>query len=404
MKDIVSARVDAVEGRLLALSHRIHANPEVAWAEVNSSAWVADELAGIGFSVQGSLCGLKTAFAATVGSGSLHLGICAEYDALPGLGHACGHNIIAAAAVGAAAALAPVVDALGITLTVFGTPAEEGGGGKIELLERGAFDGVHAMMMVHPGPLDVARAEPYAVSHSKIRYLGKASHAAAYPERGVNAADAFTVAQVAIGLLRQQLESGDRVHGVITNGGEAPNAIPEMTEGRWYVRAGSLAELTVLEDKVRRCFEAGALSTGCKLEIEAESKPYAEFATDEAMLELYVANATALGRTFMSAGPDMRMNRASTDMGNVSQALPAIHPYIGIGSLPAVNHQKEFAAAAITPAADRAVVDAAKAMAHTCIDMAGIAGLRERLISRNAARLLSESPEMPLELEIADVR
>ncbi|WP_371131059.1 M20 family metallopeptidase [Arthrobacter sp. SDTb3-6] len=402
-KDIVGARVDALAGRLRALSHRIHAHPEVAWQETHASAWVAAELAGVGFTVERNLCGLPTAFAATVGNGSLHLGLCAEYDALPGLGHACGHNIIAAAAVGAAAALAPVVDALGITLTVFGTPAEEGGGGKIELLEGGAFDGVHAVMMVHPGPLDVARAEPYAVSHSKIRYRGKASHAAAYPEHGVNAADAFTVAQVAIGLLRQQLESGVRIHGVVTSGGEAPNAIPEVTEGRWYVRAGSLAELSVLEEKVRRCFEAGALSTGCELEIEAESKQYAEFATDEAMLELYVANATALGRTFTTSGPDMRMNRASTDMGNVSQILPAIHPYIGIGSLPAVNHQKEFAAAAITAAADSAIVDAAKAMAHTCIDLAESDTLRARLIGRQSGRTLPEIPELPLEMETADV-
>ncbi|MDJ0357509.1 M20 family metallopeptidase [Paenarthrobacter sp. PH39-S1] len=403
MKDIAGARIDSLEGRLVALSHRIHAHPEIAWQETNASAWVAAELAGVGFNVKTNLCGLPTAFAATVGSGSLHLGICAEYDALAGLGHACGHNIIAAAAVGAAAALAPVVDALDITLTVFGTPAEEGGGGKIELLDGGAFDGVHAAMMVHPGPLDVARAEPYAVSHSKIRYRGKASHAGAYPERGINAADAFTVAQVAIGLLRQQLESGVRVHGVVTSGGEAPNAIPEVTEGRWYVRAGSLADLAVLEAKVRRCFEAGALSTGCELEIEAESKPYAEFATNEAILDRYVANAIALGRTFTSSGPDMRMNRASTDMGNVSQMLPAIHPYIGIESLPAVNHQREFAAACITAAADRAVLDAAKAMAHTCIDLAADSRLRARLISRGAARLSPNGPGIPLEMESVDV-
>ena len=395
MKDIAGARIGSLAGQLLELSHRIHAHPESAWEETNACAWVAAELAGVGFTVETALCGLPTAFAATMGSGSLHLGICAEYDALPGLGHACGHNIIAAAAVGAAAALAPVVDALDITLTVFGTPAEEGGGGKIELLDGGAFDGVHAAMMVHPGPLDVARAQPYAVSHSRIRYRGKASHAAAYPERGINAADAFTVAQVAIGLLRQQLESGVRVHGIVTSGGEAPNAIPEVTEGRWYVRAGSLAELAVLEERVHKCFEAGALSTGCDLEIEAESQPYAEFSTDEAMLDLYVANATALGRTFTTSGPDMRMNRASTDMGNVSQRIPSIHPYIGIDSLPAVNHQREFARHCITPAADQAVIDAATAMAFTCIDIAGSTELRSRLIE--AAGKADASAKEPLD-------
>lgn len=380
LKDVAAARVDGLSARLLGLSHRLHANPETAWQEKQAAAWISAELNGVGYKVSRELCGFPTAFAATLGRGPLQLAICAEYDALPGLGHACGHNIIAAAAVGAAAALAPVVDALGVTITVIGTPAEEGGGGKIELMDRGAFDGLHAAMMVHPGPLDVARAEPFAVSHSKIRYRGKATHAAAYPERGVNAADAFTVAQVAIGLLRQQLESGVRVHGVVTNGGDAPNAIPEVTEGRWYVRADSLAELAVLEERVRKCFEAGALSTGCDLEIEAESQPYAEFATDEAILDLYVANATALGRQFVSSGPDMRMNKASTDMGNVSQRVPSIHPYIGIDSLPAVNHQKEFAAHCITAAADKAVMDAAKAMAFTGIDIARSSPLRSRLI------------------------
>ena len=371
VKAAAEARIDSSATRLIRLSHRIHAHPEVAWNEHQASAWVADELADLGFSVQRNLCDLPTAFAATIGTGRLHLGVFAEYDALPNLGHACGHNIIAAIAVGVGLALAPIAEFLDATVSVFGTPAEEGGGGKIELLDRGAFDGLHAAMMVHPGPLDVARAEPYAVSHSKIGYRGKASHAAAYPERGVNAADAFTVAQVAIGLLRQQLDSKARVHGIITSGGEAPNAIPEVTHGRWYVRAGSLVDLAELEEKVFRCFEAGALATGCSLEIEAESKPYAEFKNNELLLERYVANATRLGRQFVGSGSDMGMNRASTDMGNVSQRLPAIHPYIGIDSLPAVNHQKEFAAHCITPAADRAVIDAAKAVAGMCIDIAG---------------------------------
>jgi metal-dependent amidase/aminoacylase/carboxypeptidase family protein len=275
--------------------------------------------------------------------------------------------------------LAPYVDDLGITLSVLGTPAEEGGGGKIEMLDRGGFDGVHAAAMVHPGPVDVARAEPYAVSHSHIRYDGKAAHAAAYPDRGVNAADAFTVAQVAIGLLRQQLPHGVRVHGIMTSGGEAPNAIPQRTEGRWYVRAGSLAELDGLEQRVNRCFEAGAWATGCELTITPESKPYAEFRNDDALLDLYVRRAEERGRRF-STGADSLMNRASTDMGNVSQRIAAIHPYIGIDSLPAVNHQPEFAAAAVTAAADRAVVDGAGALALTLLDAATDPGTRRRLI------------------------
>lgn len=379
LEDTVRSTCDRSTDRLLDLSHDLHANPEIAWEEVRSSARVAAVLDDAGFTVEDNFTGLPTAFVARRGTGPLHLAVCAEYDALPGLGHACGHNIIAAISTGAALALAPVVDDLGITLSVFGTPAEEGGGGKIEMLERDGFAGVHAAAMVHPGPVDVARAEPYAVVHNHIRYDGKAAHAAAYPDRGINAADAFTVAQVAIGLLRQQLPHTARVHGVITNGGEAPNAIPQRTEGRWYVRAGSLADLAALEARVNRCFEAGAWATGCELTVTAESKPYAEFRTDEGLLETYVRRAEQLGRQF-SSGADSLMNRASTDMGNVSQQIAAIHPYIGIDSLPAVNHQLEFAAAAITPAADRAIVDGANALALTLLDAASDPVTRQRLI------------------------
>lgn len=222
-------------------------------------------------------------------------------------------------------------------MEVYGTPAEEGGGGKIELLDRGAFAGVDLAMMVHPAPVDVAEARPFAVSHSKISYTGKSAHAAAYPETGINAADAFTVAQVAIGLLRQQLPASVRVHGVVTHAGDAPNAIPERSTGRWYVRAETLAELAELEPRVMRVFEAGALATGCDLAIEPESKPYAEFRTDETSLGHYRANALALGREFAPPGQAARMNRASTDMGNVSQVV-AGHPPLHRHRLPA-RHQ-----------------------------------------------------------------
>lgn len=379
LEDAVRLDCDRASDRILTLSRDLHAHPEIAWEEVRSCARVADDLSDAGFTVEDNYTGLPTAFAARRGSGPLHLAVCAEYDALPGLGHACGHNIIAAISTGAAVALGPYVDDLGITLSVFGTPAEEGGGSKIEMLDRGGFTGVHAAAMVHPGPVDVARAEPYAVAHNHIRYDGKAAHAAAYPDRGINAADAFTIAQVAIGLLRQQLPADVRVHGVMTNGGEAPNAIPQRTEGRWYVRAQSLAELADLEERVNRCFAAGALAAGCELTVTPESKPYAEFRTDEGLLRCYVRRAEQLGRRF-SPGSDSLMNRASTDMGNVSQQIPAIHPYIGIDSLPAVNHQPEFADAAISAAAGRAAVDGACALALTLFDAASDPGTRRHLI------------------------
>lgn len=370
LKQQAADRVVADHDVLAGLSERLHAHPETAWEEHDSSRWVAETLADAGFEVEPGYLGLETAFRATLGGGPFRLGLCAEYDALPGLGHACGHNLIAAISAGAARALAPLADEAGLTVEVYGTPAEEGGGGKIELLDRGAFQGLDLAMMAHPAPVDVAEARPFAVSHSHVSYRGQAAHAAAYPEHGVNAADAFTLAQVAIGLLRQQLPPSVRVHGLVTRGGEAPNAIPELTEGRWYVRAESLAELAEVEPRVRRCFEAGALATGCELEIAPESKPYAEFRADEAALAAYRRNAEELGRSFATGSDAARMNRASTDMGNVSQVVPAIHPYVGVNSLPALNHQAAFAASCVGPDAERALRDAATALAWTALDVA----------------------------------
>jgi amidohydrolase len=375
-KDQARARITAAADQLVELSHRIHAHPETAWQEHRAAGWLTDALDGLGYAVTRGACQLPTAFTASIGTGELHIGICAEYDALPGLGHACGHNIIAAAATG----LAGLADQLGLTITVLGTPAEEGGGGKILMLDRGAFDGLHAVMMIHPGPADAARAEPFAVDHQHVSYRGTTAHAAAYPELGVNAADAFTIAQVAIGLLRQQLPASVRVHGIVTRAGHAPNAIPDHAEGRWYVRAASLAELDRIEPRVRACFEAGALATGCELTIKPESPRYAEFRNGGQLLDLFLANASDLGRPFTGRGAGARMNRASTDMGNISLRLPAIHPYLGIDSLPAVNHQPEFAAHCAGPAADRADLDGAIALAATVIDAATRDNVRDRLL------------------------
>ncbi len=379
-KDQARSRIAAAADQLLELSHRIHLHPETAWQEHQAAGWLADALDQLGYAVTRGACQLDTAFTASIGTGELHVGICAEYDALPGLGHACGHNIIAAAAIGAATGLAGLADPLGLTVTVLGTPAEEGGGGKIIMLDRGALEGLHAAMMIHPGPADAARAEPFAVDHQHISYRGATAHAAAYPELGVNAADAFTIAQVGIGLLRQQLPASVRVHGVVTHAGLAPNAIPDRAEGRWYVRAGSLAELDRIEPRVRACFQAGALATGCELAIKPESPRYSEFRNDEELLALFLANVRDLGRPFTDPGVGTRMSRASTDMGNVSLRLPAIHPYLGIDSLPAVNHQPEFAAHCAGPAADRAVLDGAIAMAATVIDTATRDNVRDRLL------------------------
>jgi amidohydrolase len=386
-KTAAKKRLDEARGRLVELSHRIHANPEIGFHEEKAAAWLTEALAEAGFQVERGAGNLPTAFVATVGSGPLHVAICAEYDCLPGIGHACGHNIIATAGIGAGIAAARVADEVGLTVRVIGTPAEEGGGGKIILLERGAFDGVHAAMMVHPAPMDVAEPPVIAVSHFDVHYTGKASHASSYPEIGINAADALTIAQVAIGLLRQHIRPNDRIHGIVTKGGDAPNIVPAHTSAKYYVRARTLGQLEEIREKVNRCFEAGARATGCTLEIVEVEQPYAEMRHDAEIAALYKRNAEALGRVFPDFGAANLMRWAgSTDMGNISLAMPAIHPMIGINSLPAVNHQPEFTEHCATEIADQAVYDGALALAWTAIDLALDTKLRERLLARPYTR------------------
>jgi amidohydrolase len=368
---------------LIAISHRIHANPELGFEEEKASTWLCEYLGQAGFAVEKGICDLPTAFRASYGSGPLHIGICAEYDSLPGIGHACGHNIIAASAIGAAVAAAKVADEVGLTISVIGTPAEEVGtaGGKILLLERGAFSGIRAAMMVHPAPFDMLRAKIIAASMFEVHYTGKESHASAFPELGINAADALTIAQTSLGLLRQHIRSTDRIHGMITLGGVAPNVVPAHTSAKYIVRSEKLEQLAELRAKVHRCFEAGALATGAKVTFEGGDKPYAEMNHDEEMAHLYRKNSEALGRPFPNLGEWETRPTGSTDMGNVSLAMPSIHPMVGINSLPAVNHQPDFTAHCVTADADKALVDGAMAMAWTCIDMATTPVVRDRLIA-----------------------
>ncbi|SDQ16958.1 M20 family metallopeptidase [Actinopolyspora saharensis] len=367
-RSAVQRRIRESAQPLVGLSHRIHAHPELAFEEERASAWVADALSTAGFEVRHGCCGLPTAVRATVGSGPLHLGFCAEYDALPELGHACGHNVIAAAAVGAGIGVAELVDELGLTVTVLGTPAEEGGGGKVFMLDRGAFDGLDAAMMVHPAAVETTAMPGVATAQFDVSYRGRSAHAGMRPELGINAADALTIAQVAIGLLRQQTRGVDLVQGIVTEAGSAANVIPESSRGRWIVRSDTPEALAQLKQRVQRCFEAGALGTGAELTTWPLGPDYADLRPDAELLALYRANAEALGRTFpeLPAG----IAGAATDMGNVSHRIPTIHPMLGLDCHPAVNHQPEFTAACITPEADRAVLDGATAMAWTAVDLA----------------------------------
>jgi amidohydrolase len=384
-KKLARERVERAHEALIGLSHWIHANPELGYEEFRACGWVADWLEKAGFEVEVGVGGLETAVMGVLGPGPLNVALLVEYDALPEVGHACGHNVIAASSVGAAVALAAVADKIGLRVTVLGTPAEEGGAGKQLLLDAGAFEGVHFSLMIHPGPNDQLLPEVLAAQSIDVTYTGVPSHAGAFPERGVNAADALVLAQVAIGLLRQSILPTDRVHGIVSVGGEAPNIIPARTEGRWMIRAASVARLDELREKVLRCFEAGALASGASLEVNAHTV-YADMVHDQDLTRLYRANAEALGRTFIDVDGQepppgtLLMTRFSTDMGNVSYAVPGIHPIIGIDSAPAVNHQPEFTAAAATPAADQAILDGAIALAWTAIDAATDEEIRARLL------------------------
>ncbi len=380
-KDAAREVIDGERAGLVRLSHTIHEHPETAFEETRACAWTAERLADGGYTVTQGVAGMPTAFSAEIGSGPLVLAVCAEYDALPGVGHACGHNIIAASAVGAGLGLARLADDLGMTVRVIGTPAEEGGGGKVTMLEQGVFEDVHAAMMIHPWPSDRLEATCLAVSHFDVTFKGKSAHASAAPWKGVNAGDAMVISQVAIGLLRQQFLPDDQVHGIVTEGGQAANIIPDSVTGRFMCRSTSLAGLELLEPRVRACFEAGALATGSSLSYEILAPVYSHMESDRGLLALYRANAEALGRSFALDDEDAPRPTLSTDMANVSLAVPTIHPLLGIDAAGSVNHQPEFAAACITESADTAVRDGALAMAWTAIDAAGPGPLRERLLA-----------------------
>ena len=376
----VEAAVRSIETDLIALSHSIHSEPELAFEEFRSVAKITELLKRSGFDVRSGIADLPTAFDATFGSGDLVIGICAEYDALPEIGHACGHNIIAASAVGAGVALATVADRLGITVRVIGTPAEESGGGKIAMLEKGVFDDVAAALMVHPGPIDITGATSLALADIAVTFTGREAHASAAPEFGRNAADAATVAQVGIGLLRQHLSPGQQIHGIVSDGGTAPNIVPARSEMLYYLRAETAWALSELTTRAEACFAAGALATGCTHEIRTVSPTYTELTPDPWLVATYREQIIDMGRTPLPLEWEGVRPLGSTDMGTVTNVLPGLHPVIGLDSGGAVTHQPRFAAACITESADRAVIDGAIALARTAVRAATDDTQRVRLL------------------------
>jgi amidohydrolase len=392
----VATASDAVEdvvrrrgADLVELSHAIHAEPELAFQEYRSCAKAQELVCQRGFEITPAAGGLDTAFRADFGSGPLVVGICAEYDALPGIGHACGHNIIAASAIGTALALAEVADELQLTVALVGTPAEESGGGKALLLQAGVFDDITAAVMLHPGPADMPAARSLASSGMRITFSGREAHASATPFLGLNAADAATIAQVAIGLLRQQLAPGQQVHGFIAEGGRAANVIPAHTELQYMTRAPEAALLNDLEARVKNCFVAGAVATGCDYSIEQFEPAYEALKPDQWLAAAVRSEMERLGRKPVGAEVELALPLGSTDMGNVTQVLPGIHPLVAVDAGGASLHQPAFAAAAAGPSADRAVLEGSIMLARSVVRLAESAEQRDRVLAARDQRVPS---------------
>lgn len=369
--------VEAERDHLVELSLRIHGNPEVGFQEEKASQWLCDYLERHGFQVERAFCGLDTAFRAVAGEGEPRIAFLAEYDALPGLGHACGHNIIAASSTGAAVALARLLPEAGGSVVVIGTPAEEIHGGKAIMAERGAFDGLDAVMLFHPGSRNAVFTGALACATLYVEYFGKEAHAATRPETGVNALDAVIIAYNAISALRQHMRDTARIHGIITDGGRVPNVVPGHAAATFLVRAFDETYLEELKEKVIACFRAGAEATGARLEYHWADVQYAPLRLNRPLAEACKENLLRLGRKVGDA-PILR-GLGSTDMGNVSLVAPTIHPSIAIAPRGVVIHTPEFARLAASEEGHRGLIDAAKALAMTAIDVQTDAALRERI-------------------------
>ncbi|WP_120520649.1 amidohydrolase [Arthrobacter celericrescens] len=386
LKKAASGTIAAWEDRLREVSRIIHDNPELAFEERLAAETLATVAEEAGFAVARGAYGMETCFEAVRGCGDFTVVICAEYDALPEIGHACGHNIIATAGLGAALALGEVADELGLRVVLLGTPAEEHGGGKALLLEAGAWEKATVSMMVHGATgedLSCAITRTQAVDRFAITFNGRAAHAAAAPDKAINAGDAATISLVAIGLLRQQLADGIRLNAFVERGGEVTNIIPARTVVSAEVRAHDLATLEDAKERMLNCFAGGALASGCTWEVAPTEPRYEDLVQNILLAEAWDRNLTAMGRTVVQTS---RLGGGSTDMGNVSHAVPSIHPMISVLGASGVPHTAEFAADAGSPAGEQAALDGALGMAWTTIDTVTNPETREALLALQAAR------------------
>ncbi|MHA3683023.1 M20 family metallopeptidase [Leucobacter sp. HY1908] len=380
LKAEVEHTITAQRSEFVEISHQLADHPELGMEEVGAANLLATSLEQQqGVSVQRALAGVPTALRATAGSGDLVITLCAEYDALPGIGHGCGHNLIAATAYGAFTALAPLADRLGITVQLVGTPGEENAGGKIMLLERGAFAGTHAALMLHPGPRNYGSMTPLASTDISVSFTGAPAHASYAPHLGRNALDALTVMMTAVGLARQQLEPWQQIHGVPVSPFGTANVIPAAAESSWMVRAATLESMHRAVSTLERCARAGAIAANCEFEFSVNPVAYAELEADADLLEFYQRSATTAG----VAGPLFEPRGGSTDMGNLSLHVPAIHPMLQLGDGSAGIHTREFAQAARGSAGDDFVVAGATLLSHVVIDAAQHPDVRARLLRQD---------------------
>lgn len=367
LKGRVCEEVDRLEGKLREISRDVFEHPEFKFEEVRASGLLADTLREAGFDVELGVAGLKTAVQAVhpaIEDGPT-VAILGEYDALPGIGHACGHNLIAAGGLGAALAVGAIKSELPGRLLFLGTPGEEGGGGKVAMIDAGIFEGVDAAMMFHPASYTVVGRGSLAITEVKIEFHGKPSHAAASPEKGINALDAVIQTFNSINALREHIKDGARIHGIISDGGLKPNIVPEYASAEFYVRAPKTDYRDELLEKLRRCAEGAALATGARLEFSEVGHAYKAMKPNQPLIDAYIANLGALDWTLDEAPPAM----GSTDMGDVTQAVPGMHPYLSICDSAIAGHSREFAEASGSERGACAMLAAAKALAMTAVDV-----------------------------------
>jgi amidohydrolase len=359
--------VELQRQQLIQLSLNIHDNPELGLKEEKASTWLTSYLEDSGFRVERGIAGLATAFRATYGQDSPRIALLAEYDALPRIGHGCGHNIIAASAVGAAVASKSIIDQLGGIIVVLGTPGEESLGGKIDMVEAGAFKDIDVAMIAHPNTRNMVTVQALACSSLEVEFFGEPAHAAAQPHKGINALEAMILAFTSINSLRQHIRGEARIHGIITDGGEAPNIVPAHSAAVFLIRAPDDDYLDELKDKVLNCFIGASVASGARLEYNWRDRTYAPMKNNATLAQLFSRNLESLGRYVEAFDP--RFGFGSTDMGNVSQWVPSIHPTIAIAFSEVLIHTPEFATAAASEAGHEGLMDAAKAMAMTVADI-----------------------------------